>query len=541
MKQCTSLATLVIALAPAALGQFGAIQEASAKFTHPSLDAGDRLGESVAIDGDWAIAGAQVATPVGGPPGAGRAFFYRRTPQGWAMVHSVHASDGEGAARFGTSVCIQGDTAVVGAITTGAQFGTGKAYVFERTGDQWTETQVLIPSDGQSGDRFGISVALSGNFLVVGAYLVDDVFLEAGAAYVFVRTPQGWVEHTKLLPPPASATPGIEWGLSGFSVAIEGGTVVMGTRDNHGAVFVYRRDSTGWPPIDILTDPGQQTDEEWFGSSVAIDGGTIVVGESNRPGAWAPQSGSVWVFEESSPGQWDATDDFRASDGSAQNYFGESVAIQGDVIAVGASGSDINGPTSGEGYLFTKQPGGWVETARLFGDPSTIDAQLGSSIAIDGPYVFAGAESDRQPLYPTGAVYVFEIELGDDTCTGLPNSTGETGQLAVIGSDTASDGLLTLSAYKCPRNSFGVFIVGDTRVPIPLGEGNLCIGGALARLPVALTGSGGAAMYDIEFAHPAVATRLISGATWSFQFYYRDTAGGPVGVNLTNAVELTLQ
>ena len=119
MKHCTSLATLVVALAPAAVGQFGPIQEASAKFTHPSLDAGDRLGESVAIDGDWALAGAQIATPAVGVSGEGRAFFYRRTPQGWGMVHSVHASDHEEAARFGTSVCIQGDTAVVGAITTG--------------------------------------------------------------------------------------------------------------------------------------------------------------------------------------------------------------------------------------------------------------------------------------------------------------------------------------------------------------------------------------------------------------------------------------
>jgi len=543
MKNHLSLAAFFFVVSPVVNGQTP-IQTAAAKFTDSSLDPGARLGLSVAMDGDWALAGAEVATPPAGVANAGRAFFYRRTPQGWVATQSVSASDGEPGARFGHAVDIKGGVAVVGAITPGhTTAGPGKVYVFRLQGAQWVETQLLVASDGQPSDRFGSSVALSGDFLVIGAPGVSDVFDFAGAAYVFVRSAQGWQELVKLLPPPQGATPGIERLLAGRSVAMEGNTIVVGAPFGHGAAFVFRRFAAGWQQVDILQDPTPLHDDEAFGSSVAISNDTIVVGEMNQPGAFYPAAGSAWVFEESAtnPGQWLAADELRASDGAVQDYFGGAVDIHGELIAVGAWGSDMNGPISGEAYLFSRQISGWTETRRLFGDPSSSQSRLGISIALEPPYVLCGADADIQAIPSPGAAYVFEIELGSDTCNGLPNSTGESGQLAVIGSDAAVDGQLTLSAYQCPRNSFGVFIIGDTGSPIPLGEGNLCIGGALARLSTALTGSSGAAVHDIEFAHPAVASRLVPGATWSFQFYYRDGAGGPVGVNLTNTVELTLQ
>jgi hypothetical protein len=144
----------------------------------------------VAVSGDIAIAGASQVFR----GGTGAVYIFERNEGGtdnWGEVKKVTASDASAGHNFGSSVAVSGDTAVVGAFvdgTGGSQ--AGAAYVFERNEggpDNWGEVKKLIASDAQAGDRFGISVANSGDAAIAGAFFEDAGGSDAGAAYVFER------------------------------------------------------------------------------------------------------------------------------------------------------------------------------------------------------------------------------------------------------------------------------------------------------------------------------------------------------------------
>src|SRR5262249_54878111 len=139
------------------------------------------------------------------------------------------ADDGAEDDQFGLSVAISGDTVVVGAPDDdiGANFGQGSAYVFTRSGAVWTLQQKLTSNDGEAFDLFGFAVALSGDTLVVGAEL-DNIGgnvgnLGQGSAYVFARSGTVWTERQKLIADDGEAVDSL-----GYAVAISGNTVVVG-------------------------------------------------------------------------------------------------------------------------------------------------------------------------------------------------------------------------------------------------------------------------------------------------------------------------
>ena len=165
-------------------------------------------------------------------------------------------------------------------------------------------------------------------------------------------------------------------------------------------------------------------------------------------------------------------------------------------------------------------------------------------IAIDGAYVLSGATQTKIKKKVTGSAYVFELELGSEYCGAENNSLGLPAHLAITGSEHAQDEEQTLSVRDCPPQTLGFFLMahaGDQGVNQTLGEGRLCLGpGGVTRLrPAISTGPLGILMYQLDSREDV--TYPPQGSTWSFQFLYRDLAGGPAGFNLTNAVELTLK
>ena len=217
-------------------------------------DAGDRFGGSVSLSGDTAWIGASlddVDGPGGPPPvliDAGSAYAFERTGGVWSEDAKLVPAGASAFDRFGTSVSVSGETALVGAsFGEGEVPNSGAAHVFERVASVWTEAAVLAPGDGAGLDRFGIAVAIDGDTAVVGADLADDAALDAGAAVVYRRNtlcappPQGiWIEVPQLVP--CGAASGDQ---TGRAVAISGDTVVLGApRDDGaaadgGAAYVY--------------------------------------------------------------------------------------------------------------------------------------------------------------------------------------------------------------------------------------------------------------------------------------------------------------
>ena len=203
----------------------------------------DHFGYSVSLDGDCAIVGAPHENA--GGTAAGAAYVFRRTgTNSWDPMVKLVAPDAQEGDQFGVSVSLCGDYAMVGALgEDGAGLDAGAAYVFRRLGtDSWDTGMKLAAADAQAEDRFGRSVALSGDYAIVGAMWEDEGGTDAGAAYVFHRTATDtWDSVVKLLASDAQADDNF-----GSSVSISGGYALVGASETDeggadaGAAYIYQ-------------------------------------------------------------------------------------------------------------------------------------------------------------------------------------------------------------------------------------------------------------------------------------------------------------
>ena len=326
--------------------------------------------------------------------------------------------------RFGWSVAVDSDVAVVGAPGDELEHGLpGSAYVFTKESGVWSQVADLTASDGSNGDRFGVSVALNGDTIVISAkrHGVDDV--QHGAVYVFTKPASGWahvIETAKL-----TASDGADEDRFGAKVALAGNTIVVGAPHDDdegdgegemssvGSAYVYIKPESGW--VDATEDAkltASDGDEyHQFGKSVATDGTTVVVGapksfsEENPPGV-------AYVFEMPSDGWSNDTEtgQLTASDGHDLDFFGESVGVDGDTIVVGAPLNERDDFPSGSAYVFVRPDGGWAsadETGKLTPSDGSMNDQFGFSVAVGGDYIVAGGVGDGEVATNAGAVYVY--------------------------------------------------------------------------------------------------------------------------------------
>jgi hypothetical protein len=359
----------------------------------------DNFGYSVAISGDIIVVGApsesSAATGVNGnqndnsAPYSGAAYVFVRNGTNWSQQAYVKASNtGEGDG-FGLSVAISGDTIVVGApsessAATGVNGdqnndstpGAGAAYTFVRSGGVWAQQAYLKASNPDENDYFGERVAISGDTVVVGAVQESSAAtgvngdqgnnsaLGAGAAYVFVRSGLTWSQQAYL-----KASNPDEYDFFGISVAVSGNTVVVGAYgesssavgvngdqdDNSafgaGAAYVFVRNGMTWSQQAYLKASNTGEGDN-FGDSVAISGNTVVVGadyeDSNATGAngnegdgSAYDSGAAYVFVRSGA-NWSQAAYLKASNTESYDFFGYPASVSGSTVVVGAYGEDSN-------------------------------------------------------------------------------------------------------------------------------------------------------------------------------------------------------
>jgi hypothetical protein len=223
-----------------------------------NAEAGDAFGRSVAIDGDWAIVGTDFEDgPSDNTTHAGAAYVFERSGGTWQEVQVLRASNAGSGDEFGSSVAIDGDRAIVGApYEEGPSDNTsraGAAYVFERNGSTWQEVQILRASNLASDDQFGASVAIDGDRTIIGVLGENgppNNLTFGGAAYVFEHSGSAWQQAQILR---ASNAGGGD--AFGRSVAIDGDWAIVGAdfedgpSDNTtraGAAYVFERTDSGW-------------------------------------------------------------------------------------------------------------------------------------------------------------------------------------------------------------------------------------------------------------------------------------------------------
>ena len=270
------------------------------KLTAMSGVAYDRFGRSVAMSGDVVLVGAPQDGIAAGPPGC--AYVFRFNGSQWVQQQRLTASDGANGDNFGHSIALEGDVALIGSSwddTGGHSYG-GSVYAFRFNGIQWVQTQKLTPSDASSGDQFGVSVALSGDVALIGAYLASGLNNGPGAAYVFRLQGTVWLEEQKLTP--SDGISGAD-NRFGCSVAIANDLALVGSqKKDHpggtdaGSAYVFRHDGNQWQEWQQILASDSEEDDE-FGNAVSIDGDTVLVG-AHHSDTFVPYGGSCCNYEE---------------------------------------------------------------------------------------------------------------------------------------------------------------------------------------------------------------------------------------------------
>lgn len=376
--------------------------------------ANDYLGSSVSISGNYAIAGAYNKT-VGGNAAQGRAYIFIRSNNRWDPLTILTASDGAAGDKFGGSVSISGDYAIVGAEekTVGANADQGKSYIFYRSGSTWTEQAILTASDGAAGDEFGVSVSINGDYAIVGAYHNDvGANVDQGKSYIFIRNGSSWTEQAMLTASDEAANDyfGASVEISENYAIIGAYNKTVGVNSSQGKAYIFNRSGTTWAQQAILTSNNGAANDH-FGRAVSISGNYALVGAGFKTIGSYSSHGSAYIFIRSGA-TWTQQAILTPSDGAGGDYFGLNVSISGDYALIASHNKTI-GPNynQGKAYVFKRTDVTWSQQAMLTASDPTGDYfgdGFGSAVGILGNTIIIGAPNKNEGSNANqGKVYFF--------------------------------------------------------------------------------------------------------------------------------------
>jgi len=568
----------------------------------------DEFGQAVAVSGNTVVIGADredsSATGVNGDEASngafesGGAYVFVRNGAGWSQQAYLKASNTDAGDFFGGAIAISGDTVVVGAIgersnatgvngdeTDDSLAGAGAAYVFVRSGSDWSQEAYLKASNTGGADSFGFAVAVDGDLAVVGAHWEDsnatgvdgnqsdNSAIHAGAAYAFTRSGTTWSQSAYLKAASSDMND-----LFGISVGVAGSTVMVGVpgesssatgidgdpTDNSaagsGAAYVFFHDGAAWGQQAYVKASNSASGDS-FGRSVAASGDTVLVGayleDSNASGVNGDETdnslsgaGAAYVFTRTGS-TWSQQAYLKASNPGLTDFFGLAVSVSGDAAVIGAGSedssatgvdgdeSDNGAGNSGAAYAFTRSGTTWSQAAYLKASNTGFSDDFGGSVGIDGDTVVAGArledsaadsvngEQGNTALDP-GACYVFDLEAWPDMGSALAGVSGDplligTGTLA----DFSSNGIAL--GYAAPDEASALF-VSVTSTPVPFK------GGTLLAFPWVISPIFQDTSLDGGISLPfTMPPGLPSSATLWFQYGIQDAAA-VAGIALSNAI-----
>lgn len=378
--------------------------------------------------------------------------------------HSPDLSDGD--AWYAHSVDLDDDTAVFGAPEASVGYaGAGAAYVHQRNwdgSDSWGRAGKLTASDPFTGDAFGTDVAISGDFIAVGAPGEDSAASGGGAVYVFHRNQNGndqWGQVAKLTIPGMGTDAHL-----GAQVDISGSVLVAGAPDddldrlNGGAAYLFIQNGavTNWNFLKSIF-PDDLSSSDHFSAGLSLSGDTLILGS---PLDGTSNTGSAYVFLRNHGGgdNWGEFRKLAASDPSSQAKFGTSVFTDGSRVIIGAPDDDEGGNEAGAAYVFDANEGGggnWGQVRKLTADDAASNDHFGTGVGLSGDAAVVGAPHDNAPGVNSGSAYFFDA-----------NFTGP-GQWGLVTKFMAFDGT--------PNDQFGKSAViqgSGIIVAAPFSDGN---------------------------------------------------------------------
>ncbi len=455
--------------------------------TASDAEADDQLGFAVAVYETIAVIGAPFEDSQG--VNAGAAYVFERAldaPDQWHQVTMLTPTNpglNPGDA-FGVAVAVSDDTVFISAHTgDGSDADSGIVYVFSRNqggSDQWGQIKILTGTHSTDGDRFGTSVAVNGDPVIVGAPYNDYQGSDAGLAYVFARNQGGadnWGQIAVL-----TTTRTEKGDLFGQDVALSRDTAIVGAPlndiegTNTGAAYIFERNAGGmlesWGLTKLLTLT-QATDEDRFGYAVALDADRAIASAPLDDTA-RTNAGAVYVFERNTGGAdaWGLIKTLTDTEANDNDQLGYAVTMYHDVIIAGAPRNDVAGTDAGATHVFERNVGGpnaWGQSVRLIAESTTSGDREGNAVSIYGETILTGAPfHNSQAIADSGAAYVFTRYsntwsenaqvTGQDKEDALSFAVALSGDFAVVGApyvDASPTLTNTGVAYVLERNQGG--------------------------------------------------------------------------------------
>jgi hypothetical protein len=324
-------------------------------------------------------------------------------------TQTIVSSDGAGGDQFAWTFAFSGTTALVAApyADIGGNVDQGAVYVFTLAGGAWTETQKLVASDGATEGIFGYAVALDGSTAVIGSsYATIGANAGQGAAYVFTESGGTWTETQKLIADDGNADEEF-----GTRVAISGTHILVGSPHanvngvpRQGAVYAFESDGSTWTQTQKLVSSNGDF-FNFFGYSIALQGQAALIGAPDIDTNGIEDQGAVYAFAENG-GVWTETQILINDDGAANDNFGYAVAMSGTTAIIGANFARIDGNAEqGSAYVFENAGGTWTQQQKLVSSDSGPGHDFGSAVTFDGDTAAIGAPG-------FGTAYVFTNEAG---------------------------------------------------------------------------------------------------------------------------------
>ncbi|MFM7259265.1 MAG: FG-GAP repeat protein, partial [bacterium] len=445
-----SVATLALAAAGTAHAQtLNDLYPELATLVASDGAAADFLGDAVALDGDTLAVGVPYdGVGANGDQGSVRVFV--RSGTTWTLQATLTAADGAASDFFGAAVAITGDWIAVGAPgdDVGANSSQGSVRIFSRSGTVWTAAVTLTPGDGAASDNFGSALAYEYNTLVVGVSQ-DDVGANSsqGSVRVYTRNGGTWSSVTLLAPDGAAGD------LFGYSVSISGDSIAIGVfsdtvgaNGDQGSVRVFVRSGSSWvQQQSVVAADGAA--EDGLGISVSILGDTLAVGASGDDVGANADQGSVRVFTRSGS-TWSAQATVVPAANSAFGYFGVSVALGDDLLVAGSVSSTSGTPASntGSAWVFARNQTTWTERVRLLASDGEASDFFGDALAIDGTTIAVGTPlDDVNGVGNQGSVRIFGVYrvFNDTTNVGFTSLAD-----AIVGSSAGARLIVGAPAFN---------------------------------------------------------------------------------------------
>ena len=407
---------VVIALLALLVPASPAVTQSSLAFAQTKLIASDAapydyFGLSVALTGDTAVVGAYGKSDRASA--AGTAYIFMRTGTDWSQRARLGTPSAMAGAYFGASVALNESLVVVGApYASVAARDAGAVYIFANAAPSWPLQAEILPRDPESLAQFGNALAIDQNTVVVGSPTNDGYGVDAGAVYIFSFDGTTWVQQQKLVA--TDTAPGDRFGSA---LALDDGRLAVGAplHNASGAVYIFSFDGTTWVQQQKLvaadTAPGDR-----FGSALALDDGRVAVGAPLHNA-----SGAVYIFSFDGT-TWVQQQKLVAADTAPGDRFGSALSLDDGRVAIGAPLHNATGDASGAVSIFDLRDSQWVERAKLVGSDTDAGDRLGWAVDLSYGDVIAGAYGDSVSGPASGAAYVFTDVTAQSTPV-TPTST----------------------------------------------------------------------------------------------------------------------